>query len=116
LTAVVVVAPPALAAEAETASVSAKSAETTAVFQKSFRHRIILCLIIRKRAVQPHSRHIHGVVQAVLFCLFDHTVAGFQIRVGELKLHGDPRRHVKVLDLFRVDICIIMNYLSAMLP
>lgn len=72
-------------------------------FQKSFRHRIILCLVIRKRAVQPHSRHIHGVVQAVLFCLFDHTVAGFQIRVGELELHGDPRRHVEVLDLFRVE-------------
>ena len=44
-------------------------------FQKSFRHRIILCLVIRKRAVQPHSRHIHGVVQPVLFCLFDHAVA-----------------------------------------
>jgi len=36
LTAVVVVAPPALAAEAETASVSAKSAETTAVFRNRF--------------------------------------------------------------------------------
>ena len=72
-------------------------------FQKSFRHRIILCLVIRERAVQPHSRHVHGVVQAVLFCLFDHTVAGFQIRVGELELHGDPRRHVEVLDLLRVE-------------
>ena len=72
-------------------------------FQKSFRHRIILCLVICERAVQPHSRHVHGVVEAVLFCLFDHTVAGFQIRVGELKLHGDPRRHVEVLDLLRVE-------------
>ena len=72
-------------------------------FQKSFRHRIILCLVIRKRAVQPHSRHVHGVVQPVLFCLFDHTVAGLQIRIRQLELHGDPRRHVEIFDLLRVE-------------
>ena len=82
------------------APVKADTVSTAA--SAAIRTRFIGSQLSGQRPLQPDAAHIHGGVETVLLGLLHHAIAGAQVGVGELQLHGHAGSHVHILFLLGV--------------